>query len=94
MSADRPTLDEFTGTTPLDQYDPRGYASPLGDGSERETKALDAAVALTASRWGPPFATSPDDAGEWWFSAYECAALSVEDAIVDALLADAGGERA
>ena len=93
MSADRPTLDEFTDTTPLDQYVSRGYAS-TARGSERETKALDAAVALTASRWGPPFATSPDDAGEWWFSAYECAALAVEDAIVDALLADAGGERA
>ena len=93
MSADRPTLDEFTDTTPLDQYVRRGYAS-TARGSERETKALDAAVALTASRWGPPFATSPDDAGEWWFSAYDCAALAVEDAIVDALLADAGGERA
>lgn len=75
----RPDTDE----TPLEQYRRKGYA--VGDGDE--AKALDAAVALTASSWGPPFDTAHDDpeAGEWWFEAYEHACLAVESAIVDAL---------
>lgn len=70
-----------TDKTPLEQYERKGYA--LGDGPE--AKALDAAVALTASRWGPPFDTPYDEAGEWWTYGYEFAATAVENAIVDAL---------
>lgn len=78
---DRPPTDE----TPLEQYQPKGYV--IGD--DDRARALDAAVALTASSWGPPFATPPS-AGEWWTPAYECAMEAVEWAIVDALLGDDG----
>lgn len=77
---------EDTDATPLEQYERRAYAT--GDGER--AKALDAAVALTASTWGPAFDTHHDDGGEWWVPAYECAADAVETAIVDALVG--GGE--
>lgn len=80
-TVDRDTTDK----TPLEQYEPKGYA--LGDGPD--AKALDAAVALTASRWGPPFATPADAAtGEWWFEAYDCATRAVERAIVDGVVSE------
>lgn len=70
-----------TEKRPLEQYERKGYA--LGEGDR--AKALDAAVALTASRWGPPFDTPYDEAGEWWIHGYEYAATAVENAIVEAL---------
>jgi hypothetical protein len=78
------TVDrDATDKTPLEQYERKGYA--LGDGPD--AKALDAAVALTASSWGPPFATPYDKAtGEWYVIAYNCACHAVERAIVDALV--------
>ena len=79
-SEQRPDSD----ATPLEQYQRRGYVHGDGD----ESKALDAAVALTASTWGPPMATSCDDAdGEWWMEACFCAAEAVEQAIVDGVTA-------
>lgn len=78
---------EPTDKTPLEQYTPRGYAR----GETAESLALDAATALTASRWGPPFGTHYTEAdGEWWTEAYECAARGVENAIVDALTGGGG----
>jgi hypothetical protein len=73
---------------PLDQYDTRGYAIPVDDEDPDDTvRAHDAAGALTASSWGPPFATAAEDGGAWWEPAYETAARGVERAIVNALLA-------
>jgi hypothetical protein len=70
---------------PLAQYEHAGYA--WDDDPERHL-ALDAAVRLTASRWGPPFDTGIDEAdGEWWQEAYDCAVIAAETAIVDALVA-------
>ena len=96
-SADRDPTDK----TPLEQYRPRGYVAGVndalrvehGDDGDRngdpEAVALDAAVALTASRWGPPFATPADAAtGEWWFEAYDCATRAVERAIVDGVVSE------
>lgn len=77
---DRPATDR----TPLEQYRPKGYVAGDGD----RARALDAAVALTASSWGPPFATPASAAGQWWAAAYELAMEAVEWAIVDALLED------
>jgi hypothetical protein len=76
--------------TPLEAYEPAGYVHDVEDDRDR---ALDAAARLTASAWGPPFATPADEAGDWWQEAYECACLAVEGAIVDALLASPGGDR-
>jgi hypothetical protein len=71
---------------PLDRYEPRGYVRTAEDANDL---ALDAAVALTASSWGPPFATAPHEAeGEWWESAYHAACGAVERAIVDSLTAE------
>jgi len=73
---------------PLAQYEHSGYA--LGGGSD-ERLALDAAVKLTASNWGPPFGTRPDEtSGGWGQEAYKCASGAVEHAIVDALTATSG----
>lgn len=82
---------EPTNATPLERYDQRGYVG----GDDDDAKALDAAAALTASRWGPPFDTAYGDADdEWWHAGYECACRTVEAAIVDALVARAGGDGA
>jgi hypothetical protein len=77
------TLDrDTTDKTPLERYQRKGYVTGKGP----DTKARDAAVALIASNWGPPFATSHQDAtGEWFIEAYECACLAVEREIVDAV---------
>jgi hypothetical protein len=80
-TADRGPSDK----TPLEHYEPKGYAR--GDGPA--AKALDAAVALTASRWGPPFSTPYDAAnGEWWIEAYWCATGAVERAIVGGVMGE------
>lgn len=80
------------GDRPLDIYEHRGYAvNPEGE-LDDSTKALDAAIALTASRWGPPFNTPYISDAEWWIEGYQCAARSVEEQIVDALLTRAGGQ--
>jgi hypothetical protein len=84
---------EPTDKTPLEQYGQGGYA--YSSDGEEYTKALDAAVALTASGWGPPFATRCNDAdGEWWYEGYTCACHAVEWAIANALTAEPGGEQA
>lgn len=90
MSTD-PARTERGGETPLEQYEPHGYVRETAERTECETKALDAAVKLTASSWGPPFATAYDDAGVWWHPAYTAACRAVEDAIVDALVAGGDG---
>jgi hypothetical protein len=83
---------ERAGLTPLDQYEPHGYVRETAERTDRERKALDAAVKLTASSWGPPFATAYDDAGVWWHPAYTAACRAVEDAIVDALVGPDRGD--
>lgn len=86
----REAFDASVGTVhgsehPLDRYEPRGYVRTAEDANDL---ALDAAVALTASSWGPPFATAPHEAdGEWWESAYHAACGAVERAIVDSITA-------
>jgi hypothetical protein len=73
--------------TPLERYARRGYVRGDGDGA----KALDAAVALTASTWGPPFDSASED-GPWWREGYDAACEAVERAIVDALTEEVGSE--
>ena len=78
---------EATDETPLDQYRHKGYVQ----GDSREETALDAAVALTASSWGPPHDTKIcNDTDPWGEESYRCACTAVEDAIAEALLD--GGE--
>ena len=78
---------EPTDETPLDQYRHKGYVQ----GDTREETALDAAVALTASSWGPPHDSEVcNDTDPWGEESYRCACTAVEDAIAEALLA--GGE--
>ncbi|MCD2199758.1 hypothetical protein LPA44_07590 [Halobacterium sp. KA-4] len=86
-----------TDKTPLEQYRPRGYVAGVndalraehGDDGDPRAVAFDAAVALTASSWGPPFATPHDKAtGEWWWEAYGCACHVVERAIVDGVVSE------
>jgi hypothetical protein len=73
--------------TPLERYARRGYV--VGDGDD--AKALDAAIALTASSWGPPFDSAPED-GLWWREGYDAACRAVEGAIVDALTEEVASE--
>lgn len=80
-----------THKTPLEQYRPRGYVRGVKTTDDPEEVALDAAVALTASSWGPPFDTTTDEAeqdapGEWWQLGYTTACHAVENAIVDAIM--------
>ena len=75
---------EATDETPLDQYRHKGYVQ----GDSREETALDAAVALTASSWGPPHDTEVcNETDPWGEESYRCACAAVEDAIAEALLA-------
>jgi len=71
---------EETDKTPLELYERKGYV--MDDG--KNAKATDAAVALTSSRWGPPFDSHIADC-DWGVPAYEAACRSVERQIVRAL---------
>lgn len=78
---------------PLDQYEQAGYAYQVGDEDPRRAAARDAAVALTASRWGPPHDTPVCNRTDPWADlSYKTAAAAVEEAIVEALLADPEGD--